>query len=106
MDHDLLCRLLRLNIPVIYTDKILARFRLHTTSKTMAENTNMALEAYQTASRYWFLLGGYSRYYAFRMLVHLLLRAVKWMVNGEWGVAMHSLKGGINLFVHWRNRPA
>jgi glycosyltransferase involved in cell wall biosynthesis len=99
MDHDLLCRLLRMNIPVIYTDQVLARFRLHAASKTMAENTKMVLEAYQVSGRYWHLLGDSYRYYAFRMLAHLMLRAAKWLLRGEWDVAMHSLKGGIKLFM-------
>jgi len=105
MDYDLLCRLLCNNVPVVYTDRVLAIFRLHASSKTMAENTNMALEAYQVASRYWYLLGESHRYYAFRMLIHLMLRAAKWMIRGEWGVALHSLKGGIRLFIREVRRP-
>ena len=102
MDYDLLCRLLRMNTPVIYTDRILARFRLHAASKTMAENTNMALELYQVSGRYWHLLGNSYRYYTFRMLVHLVLRAAKWLLRGEWDVAIQSLKGGVKLFMQGR----
>ena len=104
MDYDLLCRLLRMNIPVVYTNRILARFRLHASSKTMAENTNMALEAYQVSGRYWCLLGNSYRYYAFRMFAHLMLRAGKWLFRGKWNVAMQSMKGGIKLFMR-RNEP-
>lgn len=105
MDHDLLCRLLRIGTPVAYMEDVLASFRLHAGSKTMAANTRMALEAYRTVSRYWPLLGDSYLYYAFRMLIHFILRSGKAMVCGDVRVALQSIKGGTGLFFQYIKNP-
>ncbi len=94
MDYDLLCRLLRLNTPVVYLDQPLARFRRHSASKTQAENTRLALEVYATAARYWrylpncSLTGGSAR-----MLWHMMQRSIKHLVRGDGVTAWNTLVG-------------
>ncbi len=98
MDLDLACRLLHLNASVLYVDQPLARFRLHASSKTQAENTSMALEAYATVARYWHWLGCSLPYCACRMLLHLLLRALKYCLLRDLRACWASAYGGLQLF--------
>ena len=99
MDYDLLCRLLRLNLPVMYTDQCLAKFRLHPTSKTRSENTRMALELYRISARYWSLLGRSRWSCAVQMFWHMTLRSAKNLAQGDVIGARDSLVGGGRLFV-------
>ena len=57
MDYDLLCLLLQ-RCQVAYVDRILAKFRLHDTSKTMTVRPlgSFGMERYQCSRRYWHLL--------------------------------------------------
>ena len=94
MDYDLLCRLLHINTPVVYTEPVVACFRLHDSSKTIIENTSMMVDTYRTASRYWPLLEKPIRFKKIHMLIHFMLRSAKWMIRGKWEVAAQSIKGG------------
>ena len=56
MDYDLLCRLLS-HTPVTYTESVVARFRVHSTSKTTTQaGVGFLVENTQVSQRYWHLL--------------------------------------------------
>ncbi|NLE74757.1 MAG: hypothetical protein GX604_09045 [Actinobacteria bacterium] len=55
MDYDLLCRALQYT-SVEYVSDTLARFRLHSASKTTSQPVKMDIELVQVAQRYWHLL--------------------------------------------------
>ena len=55
MDHDLLCRLLQ-HCRVVYVDEPIARFRLHTASKTCTAWDQYMLELSAVSQRYWHLV--------------------------------------------------
>ncbi len=107
MDHDLMCRFLVLNLPVLFLQQNVAQFRLHAASKTKAENTQMAIEVYRVSARYWGQLGERSSYdyYARRMLLHLSLRALKYLLKGNLRDAWASLLGGLHLFAQLTQSP-
>lgn len=106
MDYDLLCRFLRLDVPIVYSDQPVVRFRVHRASKTSSENTAMALEAYHVSARYWPWIDRPRLYLATRMLIHLLLRGAKWFLQGELREALRSVSGGVRLFVELLHDPA
>jgi len=56
MDHDLLCRLLQ-HCQVAYVDEPIAKFRLHTASKTVTAWDQYVLELSAVSQRYWHLVG-------------------------------------------------
>jgi hypothetical protein len=99
MDHDLMCRFLRLNLPVVYLDKVVAGFRLHDQSKTMAENTYLALETMQVKMRYWHLLQISKLNLAVRMLVHLILRSLKLLSLGKYANAFTNIHDGTRILL-------
>jgi len=55
MDHDLVCRLLR-HCRVVYVDEPIAKFRLHTASKTCTAWDQYMLELSAVSQRYWDLV--------------------------------------------------
>jgi len=55
MDHDLVCRLLQ-HCQVVYVDGLIARFRLHDSSKTCTAWHELLVEVSQVSQRYWSLL--------------------------------------------------
>jgi glycosyltransferase involved in cell wall biosynthesis len=55
MDHDLVCRLLQ-HCGVVYVDGLLAKFRLHETSKTVTAWDQYITELSQVSQRYWHLV--------------------------------------------------
>jgi glycosyltransferase involved in cell wall biosynthesis len=60
MDHDLVCRLLQ-HCQVAYVDQPMAKFRLHTASKTCTAWDQYVLELSAVSQRYWPLVGHIDR---------------------------------------------
>jgi glycosyltransferase involved in cell wall biosynthesis len=60
MDHDLLCRLLQ-HCGVTYVDEPIAKFRLHTASKTCTAWDEYMLELSAVSQRYWHLVDSVDR---------------------------------------------
>jgi len=74
MDYDLLCRLLS-RTPVLYTGTVVARFRIHPTSKTTAQaGLGFLLENTAVSRRYWHLLSADERTDCERGLTRRLVR--------------------------------
>jgi hypothetical protein len=73
MDHDLICRLLQ-HCSVTYIDQPIARFRLHSTSKTCTAWDQYMMELSTVSQRYWHLVGpvdqaAHDQYLAERLVV-------------------------------------
>ena len=60
MDHDLICRLLQ-HCQVVYVDQPIARFRLHSTSKTCTAWDQYLLELSRVSQRYWCMVESVDR---------------------------------------------
>ncbi|MDX1415429.1 MAG: glycosyltransferase family 2 protein [Candidatus Promineifilaceae bacterium] len=83
MDHDLFIRLLQI-CPVVYLDETVARFRLHDTSKTVAQNTELAIEVVKVARRYESLLSAKDRrFLEWKFRLPLLKHAAKQLLAGN-----------------------
>ncbi len=61
MDLDLICRMLANGCTIAYLKQPVARFRLHSTSKTCAHGAAMAHETSTVSQRYWPLLDAVER---------------------------------------------
>ncbi len=72
-DHDLMCRCLQLTT-VQYLHKTVARFRLHSESKTVRYCYQFPEETYKASKRYWHINPQVDKARARRYLVLLLLR--------------------------------
>ena len=95
MDHDLMCRFLVANVPMINIDQTIAGFRIHATSKTSAENINLAIENYQVRMRYWEYIQEKRWKLVLRMKLHLFLRSFKLLLSGRVNDAITTLKYSI-----------
>jgi glycosyltransferase involved in cell wall biosynthesis len=74
MDYDLLCRLLA-HVSVTYVDAVVAKFRVHTTSKTTTQaGVGFLLENTLVSRRYWHLLAPEARKTSARGLTRRLVR--------------------------------
>lgn len=82
MDYDLLCRLLA-RVSVVYTNSVVARFRVHAGSKTSVDaEVKGMLENIEVSMRYWSLLPRELRQTCERGSTHRLVRrAMRVMAN-------------------------
>jgi len=79
MDYDLMCRLLQ-HCQVVYVPRIIARFRLHGSSKMGTTRHDLVVEMSRVSQRYWHLLDSVDRSqqdrYVARRLYGLAVRAL------------------------------
>lgn len=87
MDHDLMCKMLAAGTPVHYIDSVLARFRLHPKSKTVAQSGAVVRETFYVAWKYWVEAGRSPAYFRWRLLLDEGWKMVKDTVRGRGGAA-------------------
>jgi glycosyltransferase involved in cell wall biosynthesis len=105
MDHDLVNRLVRI-CPAVYLDRVLARAREHSTSKTCSQSGPMVVESCSVARRYAKELpdaGG--PLFKWLMTVYILRCAVGRVYHGAPGAAWFVLKDLIGYSAE-QSRPA
>jgi glycosyltransferase involved in cell wall biosynthesis len=96
-DMDLLCRMLQVS-SVEYLSHPLARFRLHSRSKTVAEKAGFLPEAIEISRRYWTLVDDIDEQeYRERVSVLYAVRGVHMLLQGQFGAGFESLGTGLKL---------
>jgi len=91
MDHDLMCRFLINNADQVIIKEPIAGFRVHTRSKTSAQNIHLMAENYRIRMRYWNHLPENELSLILGMKAHFLLRAIKLLLKGNFKDAWISL---------------
>jgi hypothetical protein len=100
MDYDLMCRLLQ-QVPVAYTDAVLAKFRLHDLSKTRTQGgSGFLLEACEVSQRYWHLLDHKERLDCIHGITRcLVLGAGSQLIHGHPKQFLVLLRASLNIHI-------
>jgi glycosyltransferase involved in cell wall biosynthesis len=97
-DYDLICRLLQV-CRVVYLNQVVARFRLHSSSKTCSYWDKIILESYKVSQKYWNILipSNQIKYYRFISAADLILRAVWQLRHARVNWAWSLIKGAFEM---------
>ncbi len=96
MDHDLMCRLLQ-RCAVVYIEQLLAKFRLHETSKTCLARAHFLRELSLVSQRYWPLLesvdhAAHNRYMASKLVGFIVEQIQHRQPRQAIGLFIHALE--------------
>jgi glycosyltransferase involved in cell wall biosynthesis len=92
MDYDLLCRILQ-HTSVTHLSDVIAGFRVHQASKSVARKLDQVAEAMRVSQRYWHLLPGVDRRTAYSRCTDYLVRwAGIYALSGRYGDAIAFLR--------------